>query len=276
MTAARPGFFTVAFAALPGLLSIAAYASGRELPPRPEAAATGSAFIARLAALDPDAREDAILSELRRGNVPAHLRHLVSITLASRDDDGRAHRATVQAMPDYLAVGSDADSVRLPMRPSTAQAFCDTFGFALPTRKVVEESWRQAALRLWPQPLVDARESPETFLRHDRLVEEQLRGRKRGSLVAGIKKDIVITPRLREQPGRVAIFGWHKPTGEAIQPLSLVHRDSYVDYSHGVRPVLRRLLVDGRERDYLDVLADPRLCSLLSDEGLIPLARYER
>ena len=66
-------------------------------------------------------------------------------------------------MPDYLAVGSDADFVRVPMTPQTAQRVADAFGCALPTRKIVDEVYRAATVRPHPRPLTADRESVETF-----------------------------------------------------------------------------------------------------------------
>src|SRR5262245_51692381 len=228
-----------------------------------------AAFIERLESLDRVDREAAIAAELTRGNLPRFLRKLVALTVEAADARGVRHRAVVRVMPDVLAIGGERDFVRMPMSPLTAQAYCDAAGYALPTRKLVLETWRQARRRIWPQPLVEERESPRTFLRHHRIIEEQLQGTPRGALVAGHKKDLVVTNRLQEQPRRVAIFGWIKPTGEPIQPLSIVHGDGYVDYSHGARPLSRRVEVDGTERDYYDVLRDPLLHVLLSDEGPI-------
>jgi hypothetical protein len=239
-------------------------------------AVPGPELIERVQPLDRAAREQAIAAELERGNLPAFLRRLVPLRIEATDADGKPHRAVVRVMPDVLAIGSDADFVRMPMSPLTAQAYCDANGYALPTRKLVLETWRQAGRRPWPQPLAEEREAPRTFLRHHRLIEEQLRGTPRGTLVAGHKKDLVVSNRLREQPRRVAIFGWLKPTGEPIQPLSIVHGDAYVDYSHGARPLLRRVDVDGKPRDYYELLRDPLLHVLLSDEGPIDKARYER
>jgi hypothetical protein len=253
-----------------------AAAADARIPDRPRDAAGGAAFIEQLQALDRQARDAAILAELQRGNLPAFLRRLQPVRIAWQDVAGVTHRATIQVMPDVLAIGSDRDFVRMPMNPLTAQAFCDAFGFALPTRKLVDETWRAARRKLWPQPLVDSRESPLTFLRHHRIIEEQLRGTPRGALVAGHKKDVVVTNRLREEARRVAIFGWHKPSGEPIQPLSILHGEGYVDYSHGVRPLSRRIEVDGRARDYYEVLKDPLFQVLLSDEGPVDKPRYDR
>jgi len=108
----------------------------------------GHAFIASLAGLDKEAREAAVLRELKAGNIPSFLRRLTPVTVKSGNDT-----ATFDAMPDYLAIGSDLDSVRMPMNPYTAQAFCDAFGLALPTRKMSNDIWTAAAVKLIPQPL---------------------------------------------------------------------------------------------------------------------------
>ena len=54
-------------------------------------------------------------------------------------------------------------------------------------------------------------------------------------LTAGPRKDLVLTSRLWLDPGKVAIYGWHRARGAPIQPLSTVHGAGYADYS------LRRL-----------------------------------
>jgi len=92
-------------------------------------------------------------------------------------------------------------------------------------------------------------------------------------VIAGIKKDIVVTPKL-DRPDRVAIFGWHRENGEPIQPLYTGHVDWYVDYSHGARPVRRTMIVDGVSRTFEDVLSDPKLRYLLSDEDGPVISRY--
>ena len=186
------------------------------------------------------------------------------------------HAIRYEVMPDYLAIGSDDDFVRMPMTPYTAQAFCDAFGFVLPTRKMVNDIWAAATVHLEPRPLTVEREAPLTFLEHHRIIEQQLAGNPRGSFVAGIKKDVVVTNRLSEQAGRVAIFGWHYTTGAPIQPLYVGHVDWYVDYSHGIRPVRRAMLVDGASRPFETILSDPDVRGLLSDEGAVVVTRYDR
>jgi hypothetical protein len=241
------------------------------IPPRRADAMGGTDFFNKLARLTPAEREEAIAGELLRGNVPNFLRKFVTITVKLKDEVGKEHTATYDVMPDYLAIGSDADFVRVPMTPMTAQRIADAFGCALPTRKTVDDIYANAKVKLEPIPLTEARESPETFLHHNTLIEKQRVGKELGQLVASIKKDVLVTNRLDEKPGRVAIYGWHKPDGKPIQPLSIVHHDAYVDYSHGVRLVRRTVIVDGKPMDIRHVLHAADLHFLLSDEG--PLAR---
>ena len=90
-----------------------------------------------------------------------------------------------------------------------------------------------------------------------------------GPLIAGHKKDVVLTNRLNQKKGRVAIYGWHRGMLRPIQPLSTVHRASYADYSHGVRLVSEVVLINGRPRSIYDVLEDPELAPVLTCEGVI-------
>jgi hypothetical protein len=242
--------------------------------PRPVGAPGGAEFMQSLTGLDRDAREAAVLRQLKSGNIPDFLRQLVPITVTATDSDGHKHTAVYQVMPDYLAIGSDRDFVRVPMNPHTAQAFCDAFGFVLPTPKMVDDIWLQATSKIVPQPLTQSREDATTFLMHNRMIEEQISGQYLGELRAGQKKDVVITNRLNEKPNRVAIYGWHFPSGEPIQPLTTVHVDWYVDYSHGIRPVKATIKVDETDVPYQQVLHDPKLHGLLSNEGMLSVSSY--
>ncbi|MEO5904681.1 MAG: hypothetical protein ABIQ55_11750 [Gemmatimonadaceae bacterium] len=250
--------------------------SPRDTPPRDANAMTGSAFIASLARLSREEREGAIRRELLAGNMPSFMRKLRTVEASYVGSDSIKHTIAYEVMPDYLAIGSDDDFVRMPMIPYTAQDFCDAFGFVLPTRKMVNDIWSAATTHLDPRPMTEARESPVTFLQHHRIIEEQLEGSVRGTFVAGIKKDIVVTTKLSEHPQRVAIYGWHYPTGAPIQSLYTGHVDWYVDYSHGVRPVRRWMRVDGKPVTFEKILADVLLRNLLSDEGEVTVSRYEK
>ena len=53
-------------------------------------------------------------------------------------------------------------------------------------------------------------------------------------LIACHKKKVV---HIDKNSSRVAIYGWHRRSGEPIQPYSTVHHDEDFDYSHVIRPV---------------------------------------
>ena len=240
------------------------------LPPRPPGAPTGSEFGAAHLLEGDHERYQAAVEEVLSGNLPHFLRALVPVTLEGTDVG--PHEATIWVMPDYLALGSEADFLRIPLDLYGAAAVARGFGFALPTRRMVDAIYQEAALRLTPAPLPPTSEmrSMPYVLHHEALVEAERAGRDTGELIAGHSKDLVLTPRLFQQPGRVAIYGWHQPDGRPIQPLSLVHGAGYADYSHGVRLIARVVVVDGVEMDLFDALADAEIAPLLSDEGPIP------
>ncbi len=244
------------------------------IPPRPKDAVGGAAFIRQIQALAPAARENAIAVEICRGNLPDFLQKFQMIPFPVTDALGKEETVTVEVMPDYLAVGSDGDFVRLPMTPMTAQRIADAFDCVLSTRKIADVVYQKASVKLEPYPLTEEREAVATFARHNAIIEEQRKGKPLGLLVAGIKKDVVLTNRLTEKPNRVAIYGWHKLDGLPIQPLTIVHKETYVDYSHGIRLLKRTVLVDGKPRDCHDILRDPVLSAALSDEGPILLPTY--
>jgi hypothetical protein len=241
-------------------------------PARSDHAPTGRQFLVDTWRLAPAEREAAILAQIRAGNVPGHLRRLVPLSVRHAQ-----HTATLYVLPDYLALGSDDDYIIIPMAPGTAVAIAREFGFTLPTRKLVDDIYAHSTLRLAPQPMPPGQhmDSNAYYRLHDRHIKSQLAGSSGPlTLVAGHKKDIVLTPRLSRQPSRVAIYGWHTCVGSPIQPLSLYHPADYVDYSHGVRLISRRALVDGREADLSQVLSDRELNPLVSDEGFVSLAGY--
>ena len=244
------------------------------IPARANSALTGTAFIASVAAMANADREIAIRRELLAGNIPSFLRVLRTVNVTALGADSASHSVAYEVMPDYLSIGSDRDYVRMPMTPYTAQAFCDAFGFVLPTRKMANDIWQAATAHVEPKPLTELRESPLTFQQHDGIITDQLKGVNSGAFVAGNKKDIVVSNLIAARPDRVVIFGWHHLTGEPIQPMYSGHANWYVDYSHGIRPVRRMMQVDGKRRPFEKILTDSVTLSLLSDEGAIKMPRY--
>ncbi|HTU90144.1 MAG TPA: hypothetical protein VMF69_08730 [Gemmataceae bacterium] len=243
------------------------------LPKRPDDAVGGKAFFQAMEKLARDQREEAIATEFLRGNFPDFLRSFKQLKFATKDVSGKEQSATVEVMPDYLSIGSNEDFVRVPMNPRTACRIAEAFGCSLPTRKIVDAIHANATVKLEPYPLTETREAIATFVQHHQLIEEQRKGSKLGEFVSGIKKDLVLSNRLEEKPNRVAIYGWHKRDGKPIQPLNIAHIYWYVDYSHGVRLIKRRIEIDGQPRDLRRLLFSEKLSRLVSDEG--PLRRID-
>jgi hypothetical protein len=241
------------------------------IPPRPSDALSGSAFASRVAALAGTERQEAALSELRRGNVPDFLRTLRPVHLSETHGHRTAHAATIWVMPDYLAIGSNEDFLRIPLSYPSAAAIAEEFDCVLPTPKMVDVIYEQSAHHLAPQPLPAGPEMRSTayYVEHQRRIEAQRAGIPLGDLIAGHKKDVVITNLLFARPDRVAIYGWHRLSGEPIQPLSTVHGAHYEDYSHGVRLVSSIARVDGTLEPIAEVLKDPARANLLTKEGAV-------
>ena len=241
------------------------------LPRRDPNAATGSDLVRQWQPLSLAGREAAAVAEVRKGNVPLWWRSFVDVRLGP---------AVLHVAPDYLAVGSDDDFIRMPLSPAAAQAVADALDCTLPTPKIVDAVFQAAARKLEPQPMPPGPEmtTPAQFARHNDMIESALRAAPdpppRGILVAGHKKDVVLTPRLASAPGRVAIYGWHRGDGTPIQPLFLGHAESWVDYSHGVRLVARQAAWGDSVRSLDDIAADDRWWILLSDEGPLAPLRF--
>lgn len=244
------------------------------LPVHPAAAPTGSQFLPLIQSLSTSDREQLVFTQILSGNIPDFLRTLKPITVSALSPDNKSHTITYFVTPDVLAIGTDHDFFRMPLTPVSAQRLADSLGCSLITRKISNDIYAHADVKLAPLPLTQNRESPLTFYQHHQMIENQRAGKPLGLLVAGIKKDVVLTNRLAGREGHVAIYGWHKANGSPIQPLYVGHLETYVDYSHGTRLIANRVFVDGKPTTVQKVLADPQLCPLLSDEGPILPPRY--
>jgi hypothetical protein len=242
----------------------------REIPRRPRNAAGGSAVMAAVGNGSGSGRDNVLVAEALRGNIPSHLRDLQPVNFTGIVG-GRQTQITLCVTPDYLAIGSDADHVRVPLGLPAALRLADAFDMMLPTTRMVDAIYAQADVRVSPAPMppTSAMSSTDYFLRHDATVDAQFArsGARDGLLVAGHKKDVVLANRLARAPGRVAIYGWHRSNGDPIQPLSTVHGEYYADYSHGIRLVARTAYVNGRAVDLRGLLTDAQLAGLVNSDG---------
>jgi hypothetical protein len=240
---------------------------------------TGSAFVARTRDPGLDPKEAEILKALLGGDVPPFLFKWVKIPLS-----GGGHSGWVQVSPDYLAVGVNADFVRMPMQPRHAQQVLDSLDCLLPTKHLVDLIYKAAPAKIYPMGLPHdgtpkTMQSGRLYLEHNSKIESMLAGTPRGTLVAGHKKDVLIAKDLYaagKYRGKLAFYGLFKPDGTAIQDFSTnAHGDFWVDYSHGIRLVHSTMEVDGSSMSVADVLADASLAPLLTGpEGVIATPRY--
>ena len=182
--------------------------------------------------------------------------------------------ATIFVTADYLAIGTDADFFRIPLNLHSALAIANRFGFLLPTTKVVDAIYRESRFHFVPQPLP-----------------------------AGPQNDLpavllAAQPDDRATVSRSGRFAWnaglwpqegsrhHESTGHATRPAGhlwvasrLGRTDSVAE--HGAWRRVRRLQSwspagepEGdhrmaRVRSVYDILRDPVLARVLSDEGAI-------
>ena len=249
------------------------------LPPRAANLPGAADFIKRISTLEFTQREQAVVDEVFAGNLPAFQSRLCPVTVTNAAE-GVTNIATFFATPDYFAVGSDKDYLLMPLSPNTAQRIADRLGCTMPTRKMVDEIYAAAEMKLMPSPIppgpamttVPVFEQINDIIRTQRLAN--IRSHPLGALVAGHKKDVVISARLAGVTNKLAIYGWQQTNGTSIQPLYLGHTAAWVDYSHGIRLISQTMLVNGETKTVAEVLADPNLCGLISDEGVITNARY--
>ncbi|WP_439474684.1 hypothetical protein [Algoriphagus formosus] len=242
-----------------------------KIPERKANAETGSEFMHRIKSLPLSEREEEIYKALSSGNMPDFLRKLVIIRGDFEDALGEEHEVIYQAMPDYLAVGSNEDYCRIPMNPHTAQKLADLFGGSLITAKISDHIYDHATIKLAPffyKPVGNQNESVEKFVEHNNQIELQKKeaGGQNGQLIAGIKKDIILSHQLSDLSNKVIIYGWHQLDGKPIQPVYAGHVDWYVDYSHGIRLMGQTVMVDEMELSVTQILRDPILFKLLSNE----------
>lgn len=258
------------------LLLICSCQSNRKMHwPERSLSTTGNEFYHQALPMKWAARDSFVLKEILAGNVPALLKKFVAINVSVPGPaNGKIIKATYFVSPDYLSVGTNKDWARINITPLAAQKIADSFHCFLPTRKMVDDIYKAAVIKLEPVPMYAFRDSTPTMWQHHLIIEGQRKGRK--GLIAGIQKDVVISGKISRdaKKDRVAIYGWHKLDGKPIQPLYTGHVNWWVDYSQGIRLVYNKIKVNGKWMNYTEVLKDPYLQKILCDEEFCDFYRY--
>lgn len=254
------------------------------LPPRPTNAPTGSEFINIVWSMTREQREEEIYSQILGGNIPNFMRQLVAVNV-ELNIGGNVHTAVYYVIPEYLAVGTDSDYFLTPMTPILAQRICNAIKCTMPTKKMVDQIYSSAPCKLRPQPIPPTPQmtTVPVFAQHNDSVKSirlpLISQYPLGTLVGGTKKDVIISNRIYQNlnpnvPKPVVIYGWHQLNGQPIQPVYNGHEETYADYSHGIRLVLDSVIVDGTAKTFTQLLADPIMNVLVSDEGTISKPYY--
>ena len=264
-------FFYFLFGALLILLASSCYAPKSLSKNRIAESISGREFYKKVIGKTTAEREAFASEEILKGNIPSFLKKFTKIKKTIYQN-GKTYRVILFVLPDYLSIGSDKDFARIPLTPKTAQIIADSFHCFLPTRKIVDMIYEAAKVKLEPVPMYAFRDSSVTMYQHNLIIEGQRKLRK--GLIAGIKKDIIITSQLKIHSGKVAIYGWHLLNGKPIQPLYTGHVDWYVDYSHGARLIYQTIVVNGKKYSYRDILEDTELQKLICDEDDCDLYHY--
>lgn len=258
------------------LLFISACASRKFIPINArQSYLSGTDFYHKAAAMKWAQRDSFALAEVLSGNMPGFLKKFIAVHTSIIDSvSGKTIKCTYYVAPDYLSIGSDKDWARINITPLAAQKIADSLHCFLPTRKMVDDIYKAAKVKLEPVPMFAFRDSTPTMWQHHLIIEGQRKDRR--GLIAGIKKDVVISGKISSDPrkNRVAIYGWHKLDGKPIQTLYTGHINWWVDYSQGIRLIYRKIKVEGKWMDYMDVLKDTTLQKLLCDEEVCDFYRY--
>lgn len=270
---------TIVFILCICIISSFSYSQTLPIPPRSSEALSGSAFVNLIWSMPREQREEQIYSQVTSGNIPNFMRQLSTVT-STAEIGGNSHSVKYFVIPEYLAVGSDSDYFLCPMTPLLAQRICNALHCTLPTKKMVDKIYYSAPCKLRPQPIPPTEQmiTVPVFAQHNDSVKAQrlpvIAQYPLGTLVGGTKKDVIISNYIYQNlktnvPKPVVIYGWHQLNGQPIQPVYNGHGETYADYSHGIRLVLDSIIVDETAMTFSQLLADPILCGMVSDEGTI-------
>jgi hypothetical protein len=219
-------------------------------------------------------REMEIIQAINSNILPSFLKpdNFVEITISRNQGVLRYFVAR-----DYFSIGTDDDYLLTPCTPVTLREFLKTLQCSLPTPTMVDQIYRQANYKIPAKPQKPMRGESITSSRLYFLIDDAIKNERKkrnipqDALVAGHKKDVVLTNALtkKENKGNVAIYGWYYSNGQRIQNLnSKDHKIDYVDYSHGLRFVSNKCFLNGRETTLQAIFTDPINCLFVHDEPL--------
>ena len=181
------------------ILFIASYLQSQQLSlsKNPLPVKNGSDYVKQILPLNRSDREDSIYAFVVDGYIPNFLRTLIPI-ITTAVINNREYTLEYFVTPDYLSIGNDNNYFLCPMTPLLAQKIANSLDCILPTKKMVDQIYTAAFVKLPPQPI-----PPDSlmtmmprFIEHNDSVQmlrkSLINQFPLGSLVAGTKKDIII------------------------------------------------------------------------------------
>jgi len=232
---------------------------------------TGTEFVALLRGKTGQAREQAILDAVRSESY-------LPVRWMPIQTSAGGHSAVLYVASDALRIGTPSDSVRVTVTHQGAQNLADMFGCALPTTKISRLVHEQAQVHLEPMPQA-AWVNDGTMASADPDGRAQCHGRQqagRPQWPRGLGRQGLGTDEPSDDATtQGANFGWFRGDGKPWQTLGLMHDTHHHDYSQSLRLVSRRVDLDNiQTADLLDVLTNPTLSPLVSDEGVLQLRHH--
>lgn len=220
-------------------------------------------------------REETIISAVSSGYFQEIRWHAIFSAIGENS-------AIFYVASDALQLGDGDDRIRVNTTHTSAQRIADILGLALPTTKLCDLIHQQATVLIEPcyMPADEFMAYTNRMVVHSKQIDARIAGRQ--GLISTVGKDWILTNKLLGRQDRAANYGWHVAQGQfkgpgnlpVLQPLSIFHNRYYVDYSQTLRFVNRWATVNGQNMLLEDLLQDPKLATLASDEGPLSVSRH--
>jgi hypothetical protein len=184
----------------------------------------------------------------------------------------KGRRAQIQVTTDALTILG----VRFDVTAEGAQRIADQLHAILPTPRILQLVWEQAAVRIDPCTLPPDEKMASTarMIQHSDCVDRRIGGR--AGMVANEGKHWVLSNRIAGKDNLAANYGWFIRGRRPVQTVGTRHDTAHTDYSQILRLVKPIINVDGRDIDIRHVGRSPELWGLVSDEGPLLVWRATR
>ncbi|HET9276700.1 MAG TPA: hypothetical protein VFN95_00900, partial [Flavitalea sp.] len=158
-------------------VALACNTPARKLHYTHQSSMSGTDFYKLAAAMSWKQRDSFAIVQLQAGNIPPFLLELQPVQAEYMDSaSGKTHKAVYYVTPDYFSIGTSQDWARIPLTPMAAKHIADTLQCFLPFRKMVDDIYQAAAVKLEPVPMFAFRDSTPTMWHHHLIIEGQRKG----------------------------------------------------------------------------------------------------